>query len=54
MSTLVIVDLQKKDDLPHEKMQEVIGGTAPTHHVNVHDIHFTNVVDQSSPNLFLP
>jgi type VI protein secretion system component Hcp len=52
MSTLVIADLQKKDDLQLERMKEVIGGTAPTHHSALHDMHFTKVVDQSSPNLF--
>ena len=40
-----------KDDLQPEKMKEVIGGTAPTHHVNVQDMHCTKVVDQSSPTL---
>ena len=54
MSTLVIADLHNNDDLQPEKIKEVIGGTAPTHHVNVQDIHFTKLVDQSSPNLVLP
>ena len=52
MGNLVIADLQTKDDLQPEQMQEIIGGTAPTHHVDVHDIRFTRPIDQSSPNLF--
>ena len=54
MSTLVIADLQKKEHLQPEKMKEVVGGTAPTHHVAVHDLNFTRHVDQSSPTLFGP
>jgi type VI protein secretion system component Hcp len=53
MSTLVIADLPKKDDLSAEKMKEVVGGTTPTQHVAVHDFHFTRPIDKSSPTLFL-
>jgi type VI protein secretion system component Hcp len=53
MSTLIIADLQKKDDLQPEKMKEVIGGTTATTHVALHDFTFTRHMDQSSANLFV-
>jgi type VI protein secretion system component Hcp len=52
MSILVIADLKQEDDLPPEKMNEVIGGTTPAPHVALHDFNFTRQMDKSSPNLF--
>jgi type VI protein secretion system component Hcp len=53
MSTLVIADLRHEDDLPPEKMKEVIGGTTPMPQVAVHDFNFTRHIDKSSPNFFV-
>jgi type VI protein secretion system component Hcp len=53
MSTPVIADLKQEDDIPPEKMKEVVGGTTSTPHVAVHDFHFTRKIDVSSPVLFL-